>query len=166
MTTAPSNQASTGTPGSINSCAAGFPTRGMHLIEGVPGTGQDDAGSAVLAGLKESQRAHAYVTLSETTEELAAVAESHGWSLDGIETLQLAPVPDRAADEYTLYHPAEIELGDLTKTVLERADAVHPHCVVRGDAGRLEQVVWNLLSNAIKFTPAHGSIVSASRATG
>lgn len=33
-----------------------------------------------------------------------------------------------------------------------------PHCVVRGDAGRLQQVVWNLLSNAIKFTPAGGSI--------
>ena len=33
-----------------------------------------------------------------------------------------------------------------------------PHCLVRGDAGRLQQVVWNLLSNAIKFTPAGGSI--------
>lgn len=33
-----------------------------------------------------------------------------------------------------------------------------PHCFVRGDAGRLQQVVWNLLSNAIKFTPVGGSI--------
>ena len=32
------------------------------------------------------------------------------------------------------------------------------HCWVRGDAGRLQQVVWNLLSNAIKFTPSGGSI--------
>ena len=31
-------------------------------------------------------------------------------------------------------------------------------CLVRGDAGRLQQVVWNLLSNAIKFTPPGGSI--------
>jgi signal transduction histidine kinase len=31
-------------------------------------------------------------------------------------------------------------------------------CVVRGDAGRLQQIVWNLLSNAIKFTPIGGSI--------
>ena len=29
---------------------------------------------------------------------------------------------------------------------------------VRGDAARLQQVVWNLLSNAIKFTPNHGRI--------
>jgi CheY-like chemotaxis protein len=31
-------------------------------------------------------------------------------------------------------------------------------CLVRGDAGRLQQVVWNLLSNAIKFTPAGGAV--------
>jgi CheY-like chemotaxis protein len=29
---------------------------------------------------------------------------------------------------------------------------------VRGDAGRLQQVVWNLLSNAVKFTPKRGRI--------
>lgn len=29
---------------------------------------------------------------------------------------------------------------------------------VRGDEGRLQQVVWNLLSNAIKFTPAGGRV--------
>jgi signal transduction histidine kinase/CheY-like chemotaxis protein len=29
---------------------------------------------------------------------------------------------------------------------------------VRGDAGRLQQVVWNLLSNAVKFTPEGGRI--------
>ena len=33
-----------------------------------------------------------------------------------------------------------------------------PGCLVRGDAGRLQQVVWNLLSNAIKFTPPGGAI--------
>lgn len=31
-------------------------------------------------------------------------------------------------------------------------------CLVRGDAARLQQVVWNLLSNAIKFTPEAGRV--------
>jgi PAS domain S-box-containing protein len=30
--------------------------------------------------------------------------------------------------------------------------------VVKGDAGRLQQVLWNLLSNAVKFTPRGGSV--------
>jgi circadian clock protein KaiC len=47
-----------------------------------------------------------------------------------IETQDLAPVPERVADEYTLYHPDEVELADLTKTVVERADRVQPTCVV------------------------------------
>lgn len=29
---------------------------------------------------------------------------------------------------------------------------------IRGDAGRLQQVIWNLLSNAIKFTPTGGRV--------
>lgn len=33
-----------------------------------------------------------------------------------------------------------------------------PTLHVRGDGGRLQQVVWNLLSNAIKFTPNNGRI--------
>lgn len=37
-----------------------------------------------------------------------------------------------------------------------RADAAVT--VVRGDPGRLHQIVWNLLSNAIKFTPQRGHV--------
>ena len=102
----------------------------MHLIEGVPGTGKTTLALQFLLEAKRRGERSLYVTLSETTEELTAVATSHGWSLDGIETHQLAAVPNRAAEEYTLYHPAEVELGDLTKTVLERADRVKPHSVV------------------------------------
>jgi circadian clock protein KaiC len=102
----------------------------MHLIEGVPGTGKTTLALQFLLAARERGERTLYITLSETLEELAAVAASHGWSLDGIDTYQLAPVPNRAAEEYTLYHPAEVELADLTKTVLERADRVQPACVV------------------------------------
>ncbi|MGC1307991.1 MAG: PAS domain S-box protein [Phormidesmis sp.] len=31
-------------------------------------------------------------------------------------------------------------------------------CIVAGDAGRLQQIIWNLLSNAVKFTPEAGTV--------
>lgn len=128
MTT--SSQASTGIAGLDQLLGGGLPTRRMHLIEGEPGTGKTTLALQFLLAARARGERTLYITLSETTEELTAVAESHGWSLDGIETYQLAPVPNRAAKEYTLYHPAEIELADLTKAVLERADRVQPSSVV------------------------------------
>jgi circadian clock protein KaiC len=47
-----------------------------------------------------------------------------------VETYQLAPLANRPADEYTLYHPAEVELADLTKAVLEHVEAIGPARVV------------------------------------
>jgi circadian clock protein KaiC len=122
--------ASTGISGLDQILHGGLPRNRLHLIEGEPGTGKT---TLALQFLLEGRRAgedNLYVTLSETTDELNHVAASHGWSLDGIVTFQLAPIGERAADEYTLYHPAEIELADLTKTVLERIEAARPTRVV------------------------------------
>ena len=38
--------------------------------------------------------------------------------------------------------------------------------IVRGEAARLQQIVWNLLSNAVKFTPAGGRVHVELRHTG
>jgi circadian clock protein KaiC len=102
----------------------------MHLIEGVPGTGKTTLALQFLLAARDRGERTLYITLSETEDELAAVAASHGWSLDGIDVFQLAPIPHRPADEYTLYHPAEVELADLTRTLIERSERILPSCVV------------------------------------
>jgi circadian clock protein KaiC len=118
----------TGIAGLDQLLTGGLPRGRMHLIEGEPGTGKTTlALQFLLEGARQGERG-LYVTLSETADELRHVAASHGWTLDGIDLYQLAAAS--AADEYTLYHPAEIELADLTKAVLEHVDRVKPTRVV------------------------------------
>ena len=122
--------AAIGIPGLDQILQGGLPRDRMHLIEGEPGTGKTTLALQFLLEGRRLGEEGLYVTLSETTEELHHVATSHGWTLDGISTFQLAPIAERAADEYTLYHPAEIELADLTKSVLERVQAARPARIV------------------------------------
>ena len=71
-----------------------------------------------------------YVTLSETADELNGVAASHGWTLDGINVSELVPSGGRVDDQYTLYHPSEIELTELVGRILESTERVKPTRVV------------------------------------
>jgi circadian clock protein KaiC len=57
----------------------------IYLLEGNPGTGKTTlALSFMLQGAKLGEKC-LYITLSETAEELRAIARSHGWSLDHFE---------------------------------------------------------------------------------
>ena len=131
MTTSETSpQTETGIAGLDQLLHGGLPRGRMHLIEGEPGTGKTTlALQFLLEGCRQGERG-LYVTLSETNEELHHVAASHGWMLEGIDVYQLAAATERTSDDYTLYHPAEIELGDLTKAVLDHVEAVKPARVV------------------------------------
>jgi circadian clock protein KaiC len=72
-----------------------------------------------------------YITLSETAEELRANAASHGWSLEGIHIEELQPAENiRPEEQYTLFHPSEIELGDLVRSVFEAVETFKPQRAV------------------------------------
>jgi circadian clock protein KaiC len=73
-----------------------------------------------------------YVTLSETDDEIRAVAESHGWQLDGIQIRELTPAEgELAADEQnTMFHPSEVELAATTKLILDDVERLRPTRVV------------------------------------
>jgi len=102
---------STGVAGLDDILAGGLPARRLYLVDGAPGTGKTTlALQFLLAGTLRGERG-LYVTLSESEEELGQVATSHGWSLDGIDVVEL-PTEDTEADResYTIFHPAEVEL--------------------------------------------------------
>jgi circadian clock protein KaiC len=114
----------TGILGLDDILGGGFTRDRLYLVDGDPGAGKTTlALQYLLEGVREGEKG-LYVTLSETREELNAVALSHGWSLDAIEIVELvASEKDLISDsQLTMYHPSEVELNETTKSVL---DAVH-----------------------------------------
>jgi circadian clock protein KaiC len=71
--------------------------------------------------------------LSETKAELLSVAVSHGWDIGSMAIHELSSQENSAFnpdDQYTFFHPSEIELSETTKAVLEHVALVNPSRVV------------------------------------
>lgn len=121
-------RASTGVAGLDEVLGGGLTRHRIYLLEGNPGTGKTTlALQFMLDGARSGEKC-LYVTLSETAEELKAVARSHGWSLDGIVIFELTP-PEANLDldqHYTLLHPSEVELNETTKLILDRINEYDP----------------------------------------
>ena len=122
----------TGVQGLDDILHGGFPSGQMYLIEGEPGTGKTTiALQFILEGARLGERT-LYVTLSESRMELAAAAQSHGWTLDAVEIVEF--VPEEAAlsaeDSYTVFHPNEVELASTIKKLIEEIERVRAQRVV------------------------------------
>ena len=130
---------STGVPGLDELLIGGLTPHRMYLLEGNPGTGKTTLALQFLLEGRNRGEKTLYVTLSETVNELLAIAQSHGWTLDDVELFQLSPSEGlKPEDQYTLYHPAEVELGETVKSVLEIIDRVHPTRVVLDSLSELK----------------------------
>jgi circadian clock protein KaiC len=103
----------------------------MHLIDGEPGSGKTTLAMQFLLSGRAAGERCLYVTLSETEAELRATADSHGWTLDGIDIFELsAAAGEGPEDAYTLFHPAEVELQQTVSAVLEAVERHAPSRVV------------------------------------
>ncbi|MEP7149835.1 MAG: ATPase domain-containing protein [Acidobacteriota bacterium] len=129
---APPVRISTGIVGLDFILRGGLPKNRLHLIEGSPGTGKTTLGlQFLLEGVRSGDKC-LYITLSESKEELIAVAGSHGWSLDGIVIQDLTESGDSLTDNsrYTVFHPSEVELDETTRLILDEVERVDPARIV------------------------------------
>ncbi|HZZ18617.1 MAG TPA: ATPase domain-containing protein [Opitutaceae bacterium] len=112
--------------------AGGLLPNRLYLIQGDPGAGKTTFGLQYLLQGKALGERCLYVTLSESAEELTAGAASHGWSLQGIEILELAASEEdlQVDTQVTMYNPSEVELTETTKAVVEAFNRVRPSRVI------------------------------------
>ena len=137
----------TGIPGFDEVTQGGLIADRIYLVDGDPGAGKTTfALQFLLEGVRNGERC-LYVTLSETREELASGARSHGWSLEGLEVFELlADAQDLdGEDELTMLNPSEVELGETTRKVLEVVERTKPTRMVFDSLSEMRLLAQNSL---------------------
>ncbi len=123
--------AATGVAGLDDVLHGGLPRGRTYLIKGNPGVGKTTLALKFLLEGATAGEVGLYITLSETRDELRAVAQSHGWSLDSLHLFELKGLDTAQSDShYTMYHPSEIELQEAMSSLLAEVDRVRPTRVV------------------------------------
>ncbi len=110
----------------------GLPANRLYLLEGRPGSGKTTLSLQFLRqAVAEGQRA-LYISLSETREELAVVAASHGWNLDDFDVFELSAVEAVLGEDrdQSILYPWEMELGETIKQIQAEVERVQPTRVV------------------------------------
>jgi len=125
-------QISTGCAGLDHVLAGGLPRGHLYLLEGDPGSGKTTlALQFLLEGQRRGEEA-LLVTLSESQADLEIAAKSHGFSLKGLVISELLPSEEelRPEGQYTVFHPAEVELNDRLQRILAEIRRVKPKRLV------------------------------------
>jgi len=121
-----------GCPGLDDVLGGGLPVGHIYLIEGEPGTGKTTLALQFVAeGLKRGENV-LYVTLSESRHELMTVAKVHCLGLDDSVILEVRPSEEdlKPDGQYTVFHPAEVELTDRVQAIMAEVDRRKPSRLV------------------------------------
>lgn len=123
--------AATGIEGLDHILLGGFPRNHVYLLQGDPGVGKTTLGLQFLLEGVRNGEGGLYLTLSETRDELHAVAESHGWDMSGVHVFeQLIGEESLDEEETTVFYPSEVELGQTIKAMLTEVERLKPQRVV------------------------------------
>ncbi|MDC8759058.1 ATPase domain-containing protein [Janthinobacterium fluminis] len=132
--------ASTGVPGLDKVLAGGLTPERLYLVEGEPGTGKTTLALQFIGEGVRAGEAALYVTLGESAAELRASARSHGWDMAGVSIEEIIPGEDILDPEqqYSIFHPSEIELGMTTQRILAAVEQHKPRRMVLDSLSELQ----------------------------
>lgn len=118
----------TGVSGLDHILHGGLPRGGLYLIEGQPGSAKTTLALQYLLTGAENQEPTLLISLSETKKELETFAASHGWSLDGIEIMDLSDLWRIMGDDgkQSVFYSSEVELMEVIKLIEARIDEIKP----------------------------------------
>lgn len=125
----------------------GLTAHRIYLVHGNPGAGKTTLALQFLMEGAANGEKGLYITLSETKEELLAVSQSHGWSLDKIDIHEMSTNEDdlEPDNQYTMYQPSEIELNITTKAILTEFEKLKPSRVVLDSLSEIRLLAQNPL---------------------
>jgi circadian clock protein KaiC len=136
--------AASGITGLDHILLGGFPRNRVYLVQGDPGVGKTTLGlQFLLEGQRQGEKG-LYITLSESRDELQAVARSHKWSLEGVEIFeQMVREEALQEEESTVFYPSEIELGETVRAMLVEVDRIRPKRIVLDSLSEIRLLAQN-----------------------
>ena len=111
---------STGIEGLDEVLLGGLLAGRIYLIKGQPGAGKTTLGLQFLIEGARQGESVLFITLSESEGELRANAAHHGWDLEGVDFLDIHPATEGISTEnqYSIFHPADVELIPVSNQIL------------------------------------------------
>ncbi len=119
-----------------------FPAVTSIFSKDRPGTGKTTlALQFLLEGIKNGEKV-LYVTLSESRNELEEGIRAHGWSTDSLLLCEMIPPEEdlKPEQQYTVFHPSEVELADTVSAIFRHIDTVKPQRLVLDSLSELRML--------------------------
>ena len=113
---------------------------GFYLIQGDPGSGKTTVALQFARACVARGESILYISITESSSDLQLTARSHGWTLDGITIFDFSRANEETEEPSTLFHTAEISLGETTRAILAEISRVRPQNVVFDGVGELRML--------------------------
>ena len=122
----------TGVVGLDNILCGGFLRSGFYLLQGNPGSGKTTVALQFLFECARRGERGLYISLTESYNDLVRTCRSHGWDIADIEIADLtrSDANLKSENQYSVFHPSEVELGQTTKAIFAEVEGVQPQHVV------------------------------------